>query len=334
MFAPRSLAGQDYWQCRGLVTGTVRFGRQDFESTSTGTSGTRSPPTPEEHRSFAIPSAVTSSRAVESRCSFSPAGLAAPTWSSSRSERECKAFFAASGGISRPITFSSSRDAERCSFRFAKDATRADSWSSGLSERACDSLKASSTRHRRIAHTSSRQSERCSFMSVGALPPSVWSSSRSERACGIYLEEADRLSSFSCLLSIETDVPETSILSGDFETPLHGFMSDDSKLFMMEEGKLEDEGFGANEKTPLVGVTQPGFTLRTKSEEIDENCKTPQTNGLVWPVGMSKVQPLAPLDLGPGWYQLDNLIGSESKVGPAVDAEHVGEGEMTKQKRD
>jgi hypothetical protein len=144
------------------------------------------------------------------------------------------------------------------------------------------------------------------------------------------------------LLSINTDEPQNCIIDNDFETPLH-LWSDDSKLLlMMEEGKLEDEGFGESEsRTPLVNWTHPAY--RQKSEEYDENSKTPLSHGAVWPAGMSKVQPLAPLDLGPGWYQLDKLIGSESLVGPAarsvyedaLAAGHAGEAEATpKQKRD
>merc|ERR1719387_1342593 len=109
----------------------------------------------------------------------------------------------------------------------------------------------------------------------------------------------------------------------------------------MEEGKLEDEGFGEDaSRTPLVGWAYPA--CREKSEEIDENSKTPLSHGAVWPAGISKVQPLTPLDLGPGWYQLDKLIGSDSLIGPAarsvyedaLAAGHAVEAEATpKQKR-
>jgi hypothetical protein len=137
------------------------------------------------------------------------------------------------------------------------------------------------------------------------------------------------------LLSIQTDEPENCIIGTDFETPLH-LWSDDSKLFLMEEGKLTCEGFGDSEsRTPLVGVTYPAWMYRKKSEDYDENSKTPLSHGAVWPAGMSKVQPLAPLDLGPGWCQLDNLIASESMVGHAVAAEQGGAREAaSKEKRD
>jgi hypothetical protein len=201
---------------------------------------------------------------------------------------------------------------------------------------------AESTRHRRIDVASSRQVERCTFMSVGALPSSAWSSGRSERACEPFTQAASisNSSSFSCLLSIQTDEPENRIFDKDFETPLH-VMSDDSKLQLMEEGKLEAEGFGVNDRTPLVGVAHPAWTssptwsYRGRFEEHDENAKTPLSHGAVWPVGISKVQPLAPLDLGPGWCELDKLKGSESLVGFAVEADRKDSEKATsKQKRD
>jgi hypothetical protein len=132
------------------------------------------------------------------------------------------------------------------------------------------------------------------------------------------------------LLSINTGEYENSIIDNDLETPMHSWY-DDTKLLLMEEGKLED-GHSAS-GTPMVGFIHPAY--RQKSEEYDENSKTPLTQGAVWPAGMSKVQPLAPLDLGPGWYQLDKLIGSESLVESAVIVGHLGEVEATsKRKRD
>jgi hypothetical protein len=176
-------------------------------------------------------------------------------------------------------------------------------------------------------------------MSVALLPSSVWSSSRSERACEslssepLSSEPLKENLSFSCLLSIQTDEPENSIIGENFETPLHCW-SDDSKLFLMEEGKLDDEGFGQNDsRTPLFGVAHPAWTFRTKSEEYDENSRTPLSHGAVWPAGMSKVQPLAPLDLGPGWYQLDTLMGSKSLTGGEVAAEGRGERKATSKEK-
>lgn len=129
-------------------------------------------------------------------------------------------------------------------------------------------------------------------------------------------------SSFSCLLSINTDEPENCIINSDFEeTPMNLWL-DDSKFLLMEEGKLEDEGFAEDaSRTPLVGWTHPAY--RQKSEEYDENSKTPLSHGAVWPAGVSKVQPLAPLDLGPGWYDFDKFAGLDVPMAepkPAVTA--------------
>merc|ERR1719353_1105479 len=200
----------------------------------------------------------------------------------------------------------------------------ANSWSSGRAERACESFVAKSNCFRRIPLASSRQAERCSFMPVALLPSSAWSSSRSERACEA-LSKVESSSSFSVLLSIQMEDTENRIVDANSTTPMHCW-SDDSKLFLMEEGKLEDAGFGASPSgTPMVGVAHPAWTFQKKTsyEDYDENSKTPVSKGLVWPAGISKVQPLAPLDLGPGWCQLDKLIASESLVWPAV-AEPLG----------
>jgi len=169
-------------------------------------------------------------------------------------------------------------------------------------------------------------------MPVALLPSSAWSSGRSERACEA-LPKADSNSSFAVLLSIQMDDTENRIVDANATTPMYCW-SDDSKLLLMEEGKLEDEGFGSPSGTPMFGVAHPAWTFQKKSsfEEYDENSKTPLSKGMVWPAGISKVQPLAPLDLGPGWCQLDKLIGSESLVGPAV-VEPLGRQKISPKKK-